>query len=206
METPAAIVLLIGVDAAWTPYPELSFVPETVCTTTSATELDPLDEDFGTNETTTCVTAEGWDDAPADVGSAFPALALGLSVERDRVRLTALFTVGPTLANTYATDVRELTPDLALGGQLVLEGVIVNKKFSFAAGGIGTLRGFGAHGTHDDSGDTRLSSDALLAGGPALSLGWNEPRLLFRGYGVYTTAGEFGAGGTLTWSPVLFAK
>ncbi|MSQ01544.1 MAG: hypothetical protein EXR71_06580 [Myxococcales bacterium] len=206
MAAPAAIVLLVGVDAAWTPYPALSFVPETNCTTTNATEFDPLDEDFGIQETTTCVTAAGWDTATASVGTAFPALTAGFAFERDRVRLTALVTMGPPLTTTRTTAVRELTPDLAMGGQLALEGVLVNRTFSVAAGGIGSLRGFGAHGTHEDSGDSRLSSELQLAGGPALSLGWSEPGLLLRGYGVYTTAGEFGAGATFTWAPVVLPE
>lgn len=204
MDAPSTILLLVGADTAWTPYADVGFTPEDVCVTTTETELDPLDEDFGTKDTTTCTTPEGWAYPAASPGSIFPAFAVGLGVERDRLRLTALFTIGPALAEAQPVYQAWIQPDLALGGQLVLEGVIVSEQFSFAAGGLGVLRGFGAHGEHDESGPARFSSSAQFGGGPALSLGWTEPHLLLRAYGVYTTGANLGAGVTLTWSPWQF--
>ncbi len=202
MDAPATVLFLVGVDVAFTPYPDLAFTPETTCVTTRQTELDPLDEDFGTTETTTCTTPEGWDGATTGPGVVFPALAVGGALERDRLRLGALVTLGPAFADTTATAERELQADLALGGQLTLEGMVLQGPVSVGLGGLGALRGFGARGEHDDSGATRMWSEAQFGGGPTVSVGLTGPRVYLRAYGVYTTAAAFGGGVTFTWAPL----
>ncbi|GDX83105.1 hypothetical protein LBMAG42_49160 [Deltaproteobacteria bacterium] len=201
MAVPAELSFLLGLEGGYAPYGSAAFTPETVCATTRTTSLDPTSEDFGTKETTTCTQAEGWDGAQGEVGSVFPAVVAGLSVDRDRIRLTALFSLGPALAGTTTTGAWALTPDLTLGGDFSLEYVPVNQAFSFAFGALGSLRAVQAHGTHTESGDTRLGSEANFGGGPTLSLGWAEPRLVLRAYGMITTGGELGAGAVFTWSP-----
>jgi hypothetical protein len=202
MELPAAVGLYVGVDLAWTPYGDVGFSPDTTCETTRSTELDPTDEDFGTHETTTCTTAEGWTGASGDPGRVFPSLLVGGALERDRLRLAALFGVGPVFAAPSVEADRTLTPDLALGGQFSLEGIALAGPVTFAAGALGSLRAFSAHGTHDDTGDTRLSAVAQFGAGPTLSVGLTEPGVLFRLYGVYTTGDALGAGVAVTWAPV----
>lgn len=201
MAGPAELSLLLGLEGSYAPYGGAAFVAETTCVTTRTTSVDPTSEDFGTKESTACTQAEGWDGAEGDVGSVFPALLAGLSVDRDRIRLTALFSVGPAIAPTTNTAAWTLTPDLTLGGDFALEFVPIHKEFSFAFGALGSLRSVQAHGTHDESGDTRLASEASFGGGPTVSVGWAEPRLMLRGYGMITTAGQFGAGALFTWSP-----
>ncbi len=201
MAVPAELSLLLGLEGHYVPYGRAAFTPETTCETTSTTNLDPLDEDFGTTDTTTCTTPEGWSGAEGELGSVFPAVAVGLSVERDRVRLTAMFALGPAIAPPTSAAAWELTPDLALGGDFALEFVAVNQAFSLAFGAMGNLRSVQAHGTHEDSDETRLASAAIFGGGPTISVGWNEPRLLLRGHGLITTGGQLGAGALLTWSP-----
>lgn len=202
MDAPSTLLLLVGVDMGYTPYGAATFSPETTCETTRSTSLDPFSDDFGTTTTTDCVTAEGWEGAKADVGSLFPGLALGISAERERMRFTAVFTLGPVVAPAAEVSQGTLTPDLALGGDLSLEYVVVSRRFSFAAGALGNLRGFEAHGTND-GGDTRLGASARFGGGPTLSVGANEVGLLLRVYGVYTAEGQLGAGATLTWAPIV---
>ena len=73
---------------------------------------------------------------------------------------------------------------------------------NLAAGALGSLRAFSAHGTHVDSGDTRLNAEAQFAGGPTLSLGLAGPGLLFRAYGLVTTSASFGGGVSVMWAPV----
>lgn len=201
---PAQIMLLVGVDAGYAPYGAAAFTPETTCETTETSNWDPFSSDFGTHSSTECVTAEGWDGAKADVGTVFPAITLGGAVVRDRVRLTALFKLGPILAAPVELPQGTLTPDLALGGNLSLEYLFVSDRFSFAGGALGDLRGFEAHGTND-GGDTRLGAAARFSGGPTLSVGWEEPRLYLRLYGLYGTEGELGGGLTFTWAPVVGA-
>ncbi len=202
MEMPATIGLYVGVDGAWAPFGELDFAPETVCETHRNTELDPTDEDFGTEETTTCTTATGWGGAQGNPGSVFPAVVAGGALERDRLRLAVLASLGPVLAEPSGNDDRTLTPDFALGAQFSLEGIAVQGRVSVAAGALGSLRSFSAHGSHIDTGDTRLWSTAQFAGGPTLSVGLVEPGVLFRVSGLITTGGELGGGLTVTWAPL----
>lgn len=202
MELPATIGLYVGVDGAVLPFGDLDFDPETVCETVRDTELNPIDEDFGSEETTTCTTASGWGGAKGDPGAIFPALVVGGALERDRLRLAALASLGPVIAESSGNDDRTLTPDLALGAQFSLEGIAVQGPVTFAAGGLGSLRSFSAHGTHVDTGHTRLWSTAQFAGGPTLSVGLTGPGLIFRATGLITTAGALGGGLTVTWAPV----
>jgi hypothetical protein len=95
-----------------------------------------------------------------------------------------------------------LTPDLAVGAQFSLEGIAVPGRYTFAAGALGSLRAFSAHGTHIDSGDTRLAALAQFAGGPTVSFGLAEPGVLFRAYGLITTGAELGGGLSVTWAPI----
>ena len=183
------------------PYGAVPFTPETTCRTARTTELNPLDEDFGTTETTTCAQAEGWSGAQGEVGEAFPSLLAGLGVQRDRVRLSALFSLGPAFAPASRGPDWTFTPDVALGGEIALEFVVIEERFSFAVGGAGSLRSVAAHGSHEESGDTRLAADALFSGGPAVSVGWVAPGLLLRASGLLTTAKTVGAGVQLIWTP-----
>lgn len=201
MASPAEIALLVGLQASVAPYGSVPFTPETTCRSERRTELNPLDEDFGTKEVTTCTQAQGWSGAQGEVGEVFPGILVGLWVERERVRLSAMFSLGPAFAPASQGADWTLTPDLALGGDIALEFVVVQERFSFAVGGAGSLRSVSAHGTHGESGDTRLVADALFSGGPALSVGWVAPGLLLRASGLLTTAKTVGAGVQLIWTP-----